>query len=303
VADGLPPLNDIPASCAICSRANIIRKSFPSITSTRATHVLERVHIDICGRLTKGIGNVEYFLLIVDDYSRYSSVFSLRSKDEALKYFKEFQYSAENTHNTKVKIIRCDNAPEFVKGQFAEHAKQHGITLETTVPDSPQQNGVAERHNYTFGNMSRAMLLDADLSEWFWPLAVQSAVFIKNRIPHKALPQNTSPYELWFGTRPSLSRLRPFGAHCVSRIVGQDTSRSKFQPRGETGRFVGYPRNSKGYLFWHPESHTLKTRRDLDFLPPSGPSIGQGGVNCNPALRALWESEQDSPTEYVPSTL
>lgn len=103
--------------------------------------------MDTGGRLSLGIGNVEYYLIIVDDYSRYSAIYCMKTKDQALEYFKEFKNAAENLFNKKIQKIRCDNAPEFIQGPFAAYAKEQGITFERTVPDSPQQNGVAERHN------------------------------------------------------------------------------------------------------------------------------------------------------------
>lgn len=251
--------------------------------------------MDIAGQTNIGIGGVRYYLLLVDDFSRYSSLYPLKSRDEALRAFKEFQQLAENIHNTKIKNIRCDNAPEFVKGSFGEHAKACGITFETTVPHTPQQNGVAERHNLTFANMIRALLLDADMNDWFWPLAAQTSVYLKNRVPHKALPPNTSPYQLWYHTKPSLSRIRPFGARCVAKIL-PDTNRSKFQPKGEVGRFVGYAKSAKGYLFWHPSSRTIKIKRDeeVDFRPLAGPTIAQGGITDHAPLQALWQADQNA---------
>jgi hypothetical protein len=297
VADGLPRLGDIPASCSICSRSNITRSPFPSSTQTRSNLPGERIHMDICGRLASGIGNVGYFLLLIDDFSRYSTIYALKTRDEALSYFKEFKAAVENLHNTKIKFLRCDNAPEFIHGQFGEFVRESGITFEKSSPDSPQQNGVAERHNYTFGNMIRALLADADFSDWFWPLAAQVASYIKNRVPHKALPPGKSPYELWTGVRPDLSRLRPFGAHCIARIVGGETTRSKFSPKGEAVRFVGYARNSKSFLVWDPVSRSVKTRRDLAFPAPAGPSIGHGGVVDSALLRAVWAQEPQSDEE------
>lgn len=293
VADGLPSLGEIPGTCSICSQANMPRNSFPSKSDTRATSLLERVHMDIAGQLNIGVGNFQYYFLIIDDYSRYSTIYPLKTRDEALKCFKEFQQTAENMHNTRIKRIRCDNAPEFVKGAFQDHAKACGIEYETTVPHTPEQNGVAERHNLTFGNMLRAMLLDADMSDWFWPLAIQMAVHIKNRVPHKALPPHTSPYERWYQTKPSFSRLRPFGAPCIAKILPA-SSLTKLEPRAEQGRFVGYSKTSKGFLFWHPQSRSIKVRRDdeVDFRPSVGPKIGQGGITDYTPLQALWRSEQ-----------
>jgi hypothetical protein len=258
--------------------------------------------MDICGPLSIGIGNVLYYLILIDDCSRYLTIYALKTRDETYSYFREYKEQAENLHNTKMKFLRCDNAPEFVAGKLGEFVRECGITFEKSVPDSPQQNGVAERHNYTFGNMMRSLLADADLSDWFWPLAIQLAVYIKNRVPHRALPSNTSPYELWTHSRPTLDRLRPFGAHCVARIVGNE--RGKLAPRGEKGRFVGYARNSKGFLFWHPESRSVKVRRDLEFPSSAGPSIGQGGVVDSPLLRSIWDREtpyEEEDIAYVKS--
>jgi hypothetical protein len=240
-----------------------------------------RVHIDICGELNTGIGGVKYFFIIVDDYSRYSTIYSLHNKNEALSCFKEFKAVSENIHNSRIQFIRCDNAPELMQGDFENFAKDSGVSYEKIVPDASQQNGVAERHNFTFHNMCRSMLLDADLSDWFWPLAIQAAVHIKNRVPHKALPRHTSPYELWNNTKPSLEHLHPFGAHCVSCVIPVK-SLTKFQPRGEYGRFMGYAKDSTGYLFWNPSSRTLRVRRDLNFFssPPPLPIGNGGGCIC-----------------------
>jgi hypothetical protein len=283
--DGIPDVQDIPFSCDICAVSNIKRSPFPTNSLRRAGRVNERVHMDICGPLETGISNSIYFLLLIDDYSRYSSVYFLSSRDQALKFFDIYRKAAEKIHGSPITFLRCDNAPEFVSGEFAEYTKQNGITLETTVPDSPPQNGVAERHNYTYCSMARAMLMDAGLSRFFWPLAIQQAVHVRNRLPHKALPQAVTPYERWFKARPNISYFRPFGAHCTARILSDH--QKKLDPRGESGRFVGYSRNAKGYLFWHSASRTVKTRRDLVFHGPPSPTIRDGGLDYKPFSK-LW---------------
>ena len=147
------------------------------------------------------------------------------------------------------------------------HCKAHGITYEKTVPDSPPQNGVAERTNLTICSMARAMLIDANLHDFFWPFAVLTAAHIKQRVPHAALPPNTTPFQLWFGHRPNLSHLRPFGTKCTAHVILNHLS--KFEPRGELGRFLGYVKDAKGYLIWVPNATnnggTIKIRRDVTF--------------------------------------
>ncbi|KAJ3816197.1 hypothetical protein F5880DRAFT_1439864, partial [Lentinula raphanica] len=90
------------------------------------------------------------------------------------------------------------------------------------------------------------MLVDGKLSHWFWPLSTQAAVHIKNRVPHSALPRDTTPFQRWLRKRADLSHLRPFGALVTARKTNSD-SLNKAVERGEEGRFVGYARDAKGY--------------------------------------------------------
>lgn len=139
-----------------------------------------------------------------------------------------------------------------------------GITMEKIVPDASPQNGVAERMNLTATSMARAMLLEANLSDFFWPFAIQAAFHIKCRVPHSALDADVMPFQLWHGHRATISHLRPFGVHVTARYTTSD-SLPKLQPRGEAGRFVGYPRDAKGYLIWFTSSRAVRVRRDVIF--------------------------------------
>ena len=282
--DDLPPntVNDSThPSCEVCARANIKRSPFPKQSSHRASRLLERIHCDICGPLPNCYGNFSYYILFIDCYSRFITLFLMKSRSEALSLFIQFQTAAERFCGEKIKTLRVDNAPELTQGQMMNHCKAHGITYEKTVPDSPPQNGVAERTNLTVCSMARAMLIDANLRDFFWPFAVLTAVHIKQRIPHSALPPNITPFQLWFGHRPSLSHLRPFGTKCTTRVISNHLT--KFQPRGEIGRFLGYAKDAKGYLIWVTNSEnnsgTLKVRRDVIFhdfpTPTPSPPIPQ----------------------------
>jgi hypothetical protein len=160
-----------------------------------------------------------------------------------------------------------DNAPELTQGALQAECNRTGITYEKMVPDSPSQNGVAERCNRTLVSMARAMIIDAKLPEWFWTFAIQAAVHIKNRVPHSALPAHKTPFELWFHYKPNLSHLHLFGAHCTSRITL--ASGTKLSPRGEHGRHLGYAKDARGYIVWVPNETrpggSVKVRRDVKF--------------------------------------
>jgi hypothetical protein len=276
-------------TCEVCARANIKRTPFPSKSNTRATEILKHVHTDICGPLPKGYGNYRYFLVILDDCASWGTIFLLVKRSEAPKYVIWFKASNERACDIKLHIIQVDNAPEYVQGELRKFCDDEGIKYERTVPEAPQQNGKLERHNYTYEQMARAMLLDADMHDFFWPFAIMAAIHIKNRVPHSALPPNVTPFKRWYGYKPDISHIRPFGVHCTAWIVNPQLG--KFEPRGEVGRFLGYAPEAKGYLFWHTALRTVKIRHDLVFHGPPSPTIGQGGVDLR-VYAPLWDSSK-----------
>jgi hypothetical protein len=265
--EGIPFDDSTSKSCAICAKANIKHTPFPQKASHRATQLLERIHCDICRPLPSSYGSHRYFILFICCYSRFIFVSLLKSRDEAYQCFVEFRSIAQTFSCQSIKILRVDNAPELIKGKLETYCRSAGISYEKTVPDSPSQNGVAEQSNLTLVSMARAMLIDANLSNWFWPFAIQTAVHIKNRVPHSSLPPHTTPFEFWYHYKPNLSYMRPFGAYCTSRIL--ITPDSKFDPRGESARFLGYAKDAKGYILWVPglngRAGSVKTRHDVSF--------------------------------------
>jgi len=201
----------------------------------------------------------------------------MKTRNEALSLFIQFKSAAENFCKETISLLRVDNAPELIHGQMETYCKAQGITYEKTIPDSPPQNGVAERTNLTVCSMARAMLIDANLCDYFWPFSILTAVHIKQRVPYASLPPTVTPYQLWFKHCPNLRHLRPFGTNCTMRIITNHSS--KFQPRGESGRFLGYTRDAKGYLIWVTNANnnggTLKVRRDIIFhnFPSPNPAL------------------------------
>jgi transposase InsO family protein len=251
-------------NCRTCSLANIRRKRFKKRRTTLASKVLFRIFVDICGPFIYSYGQFLYFMLLIDDFSRYTFIYFLKHRSDALNYFKEYKAAVEKYLGEVIVVLRIDNAPEFIEGEFRDFCLKEGIQFEKIVPDASQQNGVVERGNQTVENSMRAMLLDAGLPLYFWPLAAQAAVHIGNRLPHSALPRSTTPFKRWFGVKPNISHFRPFGALVTAR-KSNSTDQNKVLMRGEEGRFVGYARDSTGWLVYFPESRTVRSRRDVDF--------------------------------------
>ncbi|GJX91845.1 uncharacterized mitochondrial protein-like protein [Tanacetum coccineum] len=147
---------------------------------------------------------------VTDDYSRFTWVFFLATKDETSGILKSFITEIENLVDKKVKIIRCDNGTEFKNRVMSEFCEKKGIKREFSVARTPQQNGVAERRNRTLIEAARTMLADSKLPTTFWVEAVNTACYVQNRVL-VVKPHNKTPYELFRGRTPALSFMRPFG--------------------------------------------------------------------------------------------
>ncbi len=129
----------------------------------------------------------------------------MKNKSEALDKFKEFRSKFERLLDLKIAILRVDNAPEYVEGSFERFCLEAGISYEKIVPGAPPQNGMAERSMLTLASMARAMLIDADLPDYFWPFAILCAIHIKCRVPHSGLAANETPFFHVFHRLPNLS--------------------------------------------------------------------------------------------------
>jgi transposase InsO family protein len=148
MARGMPLVDHLDKFCDRCALGKMHRTPFPRISAYRAERVLDLVHGDLCGPITPETpsGN-KYFLLVVDDFSRYMWLEVLRSKDEAFRYFKKIKALVETDREVKLRAFRTDRGGEFNSLEFATFCEEAGIRRNTTAPYSPQQNGVVERRN------------------------------------------------------------------------------------------------------------------------------------------------------------
>ncbi|GKA74206.1 putative ribonuclease H-like domain-containing protein, partial [Tanacetum coccineum] len=134
------------------------------------------LHMDLLRpTFVKIINHKIYCLVVTDDYSRFSWVFFLATKDETSGILKTFITCIENQINHKVKIIRCDNGTEFKNNDMSQFCGMKGIKREFSVARTPQQSEVAERKNKTLIEAAKTMLADLLLPTTFWAEAVNIA--------------------------------------------------------------------------------------------------------------------------------
>ena len=154
------------------------------------------------GELTKG--GKRYFMTFIDDCTRFCYVYLLKTKDEALHYFKIYKDEVENQLKRKIKWLRSNRGGEYFSSDFSEFSVEHGIIHERTPP-YPQFNRIAERKNHTQTELVNAMLETAGLSKEWWGEAILTACHVLNRVPTKN--KETTPFEKW-EKRLNLSYLR-----------------------------------------------------------------------------------------------
>lgn len=156
------------SKCEICVEAKFAKKPFKSVTN-KTTELLELIHTDLADfRNTESRGGKKYYITFVDDHSKFTRVYLLKTKDEAEKMFMIYKTEVENQLDRKIKRLRSDRGGEYGTTFLKELCETNGIIHEVSAPRTPQQNGTAERKNRTLKNMMNAMLISSGSPNNLW---------------------------------------------------------------------------------------------------------------------------------------
>ncbi|CAI5478775.1 unnamed protein product [Closterium sp. Yama58-4] len=263
----LPPLPDSPApDCIPCvegrQRAAPHSSSFPPTTAP-----LQTLHMDVWGpACVRGQGQKRYFLIVVDDYSRYTTVFPLRAKGDVpgvlIPWISRARLQLGKRFHSDFPVLRLhsDRGGEFASDLLAAYCAEHGIEQSFTLPASPQQNGVAERRIGLVMEVARTSLTHAAAPHFLWPFAVRYAAHQLNLWPRVSLPE-TSPTLRWTGEVGDASRFRVWG----SRAFVRDTSADKLSRRAVPCVFLGFVPDAPGWQFYHVTSRRVLASQDVTF--------------------------------------
>jgi len=197
--------------CEGCVEGKIHRKPFKPVGEIHSTARLQLVHSDVCGPMsTESIGGKKYFVTFIDDYSRCCSVYFMKHKSEVLEKFKEFEEATTTDSKNRIRRLRTDNGGEYVSKEFEAYLRSKGILHEFTVPNSPQQNGVAERMNRT---LARSMLSHAGMPKGYWAEAIATAAYVRNCVSTTAFREDKTPFE-----RKNVSNLKVLGCTAYAHV-------------------------------------------------------------------------------------
>ncbi|KAK1685797.1 hypothetical protein QYE76_046645 [Lolium multiflorum] len=259
--------------CSACVAGKQLKKKHPIKSMVTTSRPLELLHLDLFGPSHYDtLGGSKYGLVIVDDYSRYSWVFLLKSKDETHREFITFAKKAQRMYESEIKAIRTDNGTEFKNYTMQEFVDDEGIKHEFSAPYTPQQNGVVERKNQTIIEMAITMLSEFNSPHNFWGEAISTAVHYSNRLFLRPL-HNKTPYELLTGNKPNVMYIRVFGCKCL--VKNNKGKLGKFETRTIEGIFVGYAENSHAYRYYNRSSGTIEVSCDVVFLEDNGSQVEQ----------------------------
>ncbi|CAI7897217.1 unnamed protein product [Closterium sp. NIES-54] len=229
--------------CPTCMQAKFTHYSFSSSEAT-AKAPLDEVVMDVVGPLKLGAAGAEYFLTIVDVYTRMIWVYVLSKKSDVAE------------------TVKTDWLPMVERQQ---DRLKNGIRHSLTMPYSPAMNGIAERANRTITETARGLLIEAGLPDYFSRDEVRSACVAKNRALTHVGADKWVPYVEWIGRKPEVDMLRVFGCMCMA-LVPKHLRHNKVSAKAIWAMHLGMAQSSKGWLLWDPFTKKFLVSRDCKFM-------------------------------------
>nr|GEW53587.1 retrovirus-related Pol polyprotein from transposon TNT 1-94 [Tanacetum cinerariifolium] len=207
------------------------------------------LHMDLCGLMrVQSINGKQYVLVVVDDYSWYTWVFFLHSKDEASEVIISFIKKTQMSLQLQVQRVQTDNGTEFKNKTLAKFFDEVGITQQFFAARTPQHNGVVERRKRTLVEAARTMLTFANLPSFLWAEAIATTCFTQNRsIIHKRFDK--TPYELINKRKPNIKFFRVFICRCCLLNDYEDVG--KLKAKGDIRVFDGYSKESAAFRIYN----------------------------------------------------
>ena len=247
--------------CDACEYAKHTRSSYVS-KGLRSIAPFTLVHSDVWTCPSISISGMKYFVTFIDCYTRMTWLYLLRHKDEVFQCFQDFCAYVNTQFKVQVQMLRSDNGTEYVNKRFGEFLSGKGIMHQTSCPDTPPQNGVAERKNRHILEVTRSLMYTMNVPKFLWGEAVLTATYLINRMPSRIIGMK-SPCEVLFGENKFNVVPKVFGCTCFVR--DHRPSVSKLDPKAVKCIFIGYPAGQQGYKCWNPTERRTFVSMDVTF--------------------------------------
>ncbi|GJV42785.1 putative ribonuclease H-like domain-containing protein [Tanacetum coccineum] len=271
-------------TCVACLKGKQHRASCKSKVLNPITKPLFMLYMDLFGpTFVTSLMHKKYCLVVTNDYSRFTWVFFLTTKDETSEILKNFIKEIENLVDKKVNIIRSDNGTEFKNKVIDDFCREKGIRREYSVARTPQQNGMAERRNKTLIEEQSLMNLQKDASYFDLP-----SKDVGNGEPKSAADDQKQVEDGPDNENDEKDKYENDSSHKEVNTAGQHV---KFaSPEVNTGRFKlntvdpsvntasSYDQDSPKDMFTMGASHTLKATHVEFFSDEDEPEVDLGNI-------------------------
>jgi hypothetical protein len=287
--------------CSICLKGKLVRNNIPTESTSNTTQVGMLIHSDVWGPAQKETHQgYLYYVIFIDDYSRYCVLFLLKKKSEVFAAFKTFAQLMKTQLNVSIKKLRSDNGGEYTSQEFRKYCQELGIQQQFTTAHSSFQNGVAERQNRTLLEGTRCLLIGGNLNKSFWGEGVTHMNLLRNIILKKG--EEKTPFEKFHGTPPNYSNLYTFG----TIVYVHKPDQKKLDHQGAKGLYMGKDPNRKAIKVWIVDRKKIISTRDFKILPKSlsiereqSPISGKGENKYVPDIEDRINEENDKSNEEM----
>lgn len=285
--------------CEACVKAKMQQRMGRNNQIERSLNPFERVHADVCGPFpVPALGGSKYYVVFIDDHSRFPEVRTLVHKSDVLNAWKDYRIRHRNM-SYPIVCLRSDNGGEFQ--MLLKDCKEQGIVWEPSPPYTQHANGVAERMIRSLNTKARSWLLDSKLPDYFWGEAICHAALVHSLIPQKRL-ENKSPHEIRFGKTPPIKHIRGFGSLCFRWLHPAQRVGGKWATKAHPSMVLGLATNSKTvYRVWDfvklkiYEASNLSFREDIQAFPNYGSQDPLFGSTSVDLFGGYYENFEDIP--------
>ena len=314
---------DIPAniragkghSCAHCKTANATHLSHRG-SAYKPSYPGRLVHADIAGPFRRSVhGQHQYFLILIDDHTRWKEVYFLHTKDEALARIRSFVAKFKSVANQGrseptriVGTLHTDNAGEFLSRQFEELLADETMEHTRCPAHVHQLNGVAERSIRSVLELVRSNLEASKAPVGFWPYMVEHAVDCLNRTTGPPGTDKTA-YEMLTSSKPKVMAILPFGCRAYAVKPRAAFTKTDFESRAWTGVNLGRARHTPGaYNIWVPDAGKTVCTSEVYFdegvmpwRPKGDQRVGDSMPTSPPTAVAVDALDESAPPDAEPS--
>ncbi|WVZ58113.1 hypothetical protein U9M48_008419 [Paspalum notatum var. saurae] len=280
---GLPKLRaEKDLVCHPCRHGKMVAASHIPVCQVMTSYPSELLHMDTVGPAqVASVSGKWYVLVVVDNFSRFSWVFFMESKDEAFGFVRDLVLRLRNESHKAMRAIRSDNGGEFRNSRFENFCHDLGLEHQLSSPYTPPQNGVVERKNRTLVEMARTMLD-----------GLQGAFGLRQQ--------------------PSVKHLRAFGCRCF--LLNKAGHLDKFESRCLDGILLGYASSSRAFRVWILEAKQVVETCEVMMkkAPPifedeeGAVDVGDAGATAPPAApapSAMSSDDEGGPLPTASSSL